>query len=59
MQHMYHAIIGWLHGELTKSKLPSQPLMKLSMKLVPSQTPIIIDTMRAGEAFETSERPIG
>src|SRR5262249_61042564 len=40
-------------------KLPSQPLMKLPTKLVPSHSPIIIDTMRAGAAFETSESPTG
>ena len=37
-------------------KLPSQPPMKLPTKLVPSHTPIIIDTMRAGAAFDTSEK---
>src|SRR5262245_23546133 len=40
-------------------KLPSQPAMKLPVKLVASHSPISIDTMRAGATFDTSESPIG
>ena len=40
-------------------KLPSQPARKLPTKLVASQTPIIIETTRAGDTFDTSESPIG
>ena len=40
-------------------KLPSQPAMKLPAKLVASHTPIIIETMRAGATFDTSDSPIG
>ena len=40
-------------------KLPSQPAMRLPVKLVASHRPISIDTMRAGATFDTSERPIG
>src|SRR5580704_6914336 len=40
-------------------RLPSQPAKKLPKKLVASHAPIIIDRMRAGAIFETSERPIG
>ncbi len=40
-------------------KLPSQPAMKLPVKLVASHRPMSIDTMRAGATFDTSESPIG
>jgi hypothetical protein len=40
-------------------KLPSQPAMKLPVKLVASHTPIIIETMRVGETLDTSDSPIG
>ena len=40
-------------------KLPSQPATKLPMKLVPSHRPIIVETMRAGAIFETSDKPMG
>ena len=40
-------------------KLPSQPARKPPMKLVASQTPIIIDRMRAGATLVTSESPTG
>ena len=40
-------------------RLPSQPAMKLPVKLVASQTPIIIDSILTGASLETSERPIG
>jgi hypothetical protein len=40
-------------------KLPSQPATKLPMKLVPSHSPIIVEIMRAGAIFETSDKPMG
>ena len=40
-------------------KLPSQPARKLPRKLVESQTPIIMDSMRAGATLETSDNPTG
>ena len=40
-------------------KLPSQPEMKLPMKLVRNHSPIIIETMRAGATLDTSDSPIG
>src|SRR5438552_11913369 len=40
-------------------KLPSQPAMKLPVKLEASQIPIIIETMRAGLTLVTSDSPIG
>ena len=40
-------------------KLPIQPATKLPMKLVPSHRPIIVETMRAGAIFETSDKPMG
>jgi hypothetical protein len=40
-------------------KLPSQPATKLPTKLVPSHRPIIVEIMRAGATFETSDKPIG
>ncbi len=40
-------------------KLPSQPATKLPMKLVPSHRPIIVEIMRAGAIFETSDKPMG
>src|SRR5262249_44730975 len=40
-------------------KLPSQPLPKWPTKLVPSHTPIIIESTRTGATFDTSESPTG
>ena len=40
-------------------KLPSQPARNPPMKLVASQTPIIIDKMRTGATLVTSESPTG
>ena len=40
-------------------KLASQPATKLPMKLVPSHRPIIVEIMRAGAIFETSDKPMG
>ncbi len=40
-------------------RLPSQPAMKLPVKLVASHSPISIETMRAGASLETSDSPIG
>src|SRR5262249_33395947 len=40
-------------------KLPSHPAIKLPAKLVASQTPISIETIRTGAIFDTSESPIG
>src|SRR5262249_25245731 len=40
-------------------KLPSHPAIKLPAKLVASQTPINIETIRTGAIFDTSESPIG
>ena len=40
-------------------KLPSQPATKLPMKLVPSHRPIVVEIMRAGAIFETSDKPMG
>ncbi len=40
-------------------KLPSQPATKLPMKLAPSHRPIIVEIMRAGAIFETSDKPMG
>ena len=40
-------------------KLPSHPARKPPMKLVASQTPIIIDRMRIGATLVTSDSPTG
>src|SRR5437763_218921 len=40
-------------------KLPSQPDKKLPVKLVASQTPIIIERIRPGATFDTSDRLTG